>query len=77
EILSLQNSKHDIKIKFELYQEAGVKEYWIVSPYEKVIDIFVLQNNKYVLVNKYAEDDKVPVHTLPGLEIDLTEVFDY
>ncbi len=32
EILSPNNSKHDVDTKFKLYQESGVKEYWIVEP---------------------------------------------
>ncbi len=30
EILSPGNTKKELKIKFELYEEAGIKEYWIV-----------------------------------------------
>ncbi|WP_042344549.1 Uma2 family endonuclease, partial [Capnocytophaga canis] len=32
EILSPGNSKKEMKNKFELYQESGVEEYWIVNP---------------------------------------------
>ena len=35
EILSPGNSKHEMDIKFDLYQENGVLEYWIVNPMEK------------------------------------------
>jgi len=77
EILSPGNAKHDVKTKFELYQEAGVKEYWLVDTTEKLVDVFILENGTYRLVKKYVEDDIVPLNTLEGLNIDLKDIFDY
>jgi len=77
EILSPSSSKHDVKTKFELYQEAGVQEYWIVDPTDKIVDVFLLNNGSYQLVKKFVSDDKVLVHVLEDLEIDLTEIFDF
>ena len=42
EILSPGNSKKEIRLRHELYEEAGVKEYWIVNPEEENIVVFVL-----------------------------------
>ena len=42
EILSPGNSKKEIRLKHELYEEAGVKEYWIVNPVEENIVVFLL-----------------------------------
>jgi len=54
EILSKGNSKKEVKIKHALYAESGVKEYWLVFPYEEVVQQFVLndENNSYQLVRK-------------------------
>jgi Uma2 family endonuclease len=76
EILSPSTSEKDIKIKFGLYEEFGVKEYWIVSPNEQVVDVFYLDGEKYVLNKKYISTDRIPVKTLPGFELDLKEVFE-
>lgn len=76
EILSPATARKDVKDKFELYEEAGVLEYWIMDPLENLLDVFVLQNNKYQLVKKYVCDDLVPVNTLPGLVIDLADIFE-
>jgi len=77
EIVSAKNSRRDIKDKFEIYQEHGVKEYWIVNPNEEYVNVFVLDEaGKYQLKGMYAGDDKIPVSIFDGkLEIDLTEVF--
>jgi Uma2 family endonuclease len=77
EIVSAKNSKYDIKDKFEIYQEHGVKEYWIVNPTDENVNVFFLNDNgKYQLVGMYAGDDKIPVNIFNGeLKVDLTEVF--
>ncbi len=35
-------------IKFDLYQENGVKEYWIVQPIEKTIFVYTLINGVFI-----------------------------
>jgi Uma2 family endonuclease len=76
EILSPATSKKDAKDKFQLYEETGVKEYWMVDPDTKLLDIFILEDdNKYHFAGKYTEDDVVKVNIFPELEIDLKEVF--
>jgi len=77
EIISAKNSKRDIKDKFEIYQEHGVREYWIVNPNDENVTVFVLDDKgKFQFVGIYAEDDKIPVNIFTGdLKVDLTEVF--
>ncbi len=77
EIVSAGSSKRDVRDKFEIYQQHGVREYWIVNPNDENVNVFVLdENGKYQLKGMYAEDDKIPVHIFDGdLEIDLKEVF--
>lgn len=67
EILSPSNSKHEMKDKYELYQEQGVKEYWIVSPQDKTIFIYVLENGKYIGIQPVAEDEVVTSVVFPML----------
>ena len=76
EIISPSNSKHDSITKYQLYEEAGVSEYWLVYPFVKIVDVYHLQESKYVLHRKYAEDDVIEVKTLPGLVVPLEEIFE-
>ena len=76
EILSPSNSKTEVQDKFQLYQENGVGEYWIVFPYEKIVQKFILVDEKYSLEKIYAEDDIAIPNLFPDLEIDLKEVFE-
>jgi len=76
EVLSPFSSKKDLTEKFEVYQEAGVGEYWTIYPGEQVLDVYLLQGDKYYLDKKYVNDSKVRLKTLPDLEIDLAEIFE-
>ena len=76
EIVSESNAKRDIQEKYELYEENGVLEYWIVRPYENTIQQFYLENEKYVLKKTYFSDDKISPIILPDFSIDLAEVFE-
>ncbi|MEY3807038.1 MAG: hypothetical protein RI893_14 [Pseudomonadota bacterium] len=77
EILSKGNSKREMQVKYQLYQEAGVQEYWLVYPEQQAIHQFVLDDNdQYQLKNMYAEDDMAIPYLFPELAIDLTEIFE-
>ena len=46
EIISPLSVKMDRVIKFNKYEKAGVQEYWIVEPDQKLVSVFVLQGNQ-------------------------------
>ena len=77
EIVSPKNSKRDVKDKFDIYQQHGVREYWIVNPNDEFVTVFVLdEKGKFRFVGMYGGDDKIPGNIFDGdLQIDLTEVF--
>lgn len=77
EITSPKTAQRDLKDKYQIYEQHGVREYWIVNPSDENVMTFVLDaNGKFQLAGLYAGDDKIPVHIFDGdLQIDLTEVF--
>ena len=76
EILSPGNSRTEMKDKFELYQEAGVLEYWVVSPIEKTIQIWTLdEEGIYISRQPKVEGDIATTPIIPILAVDVTEVF--
>ena len=76
EILSPSTTKKDITEKFTLYETSGVKEYWIVYPADKVIHVFLLQENGvYDEGTMYEWEGKVPVHIFNDHPIDLADIF--
>jgi Uma2 family endonuclease len=76
EIVSPFTTKKDIQLKFDLYEESGVKEYWIVEPRNHTVEVFVLKEDKYKRITTYVGDDIAFSNTLEGLEIDLKEIFE-
>ena len=74
EVLSPTSARTDKLLKFQKYQRAGVREYWIVDPETKAVQVCVLRDEFY-LVTMYADTDTAPVSVLSGCEINLQDVF--
>jgi Uma2 family endonuclease len=76
EVLSPSTRKYDLNDKYALYEASKVKEYWVIQPIEKDVMVFLLQEDgTYAKERLYVDKAKIPVQTLPGLEIDLEELF--
>ena len=75
EILSPSNSRKDLKDKYEIYQEAGVSEYWIVDADDKAIYRYVLEGDIYIGLPPVSEGDVFRSKKFPEMEIDTKIVF--
>lgn len=75
EILSPWTHRHDRFTKFNLYQKAGVREYWIVDPDSKCVQVFTLTDGYYKAVDFGEAGDKLSVNDLDDCVIDLSQVF--
>lgn len=75
EILSPSTQRHDKLTKFNLYQRAGVREYWIVDPASKSVQVFVLEDGHYAAADFGMAGDTLKVNILEDCTIDLTPVF--
>ncbi|MCF8450300.1 MAG: Uma2 family endonuclease [Taibaiella sp.] len=76
EILSPGNNAKELRNKFEVYEEAGVKEYWVISPQDNTFLMNTLVDGRYVTSRQMAAGDIVTTTVLPGFTIDLKELFD-
>ena len=74
EILSPSNTAIEMERKLKLYHEAGVREYWIVDPENKVLAAYRFRQEA-IVVNTYKKNDTVPTAIFPGLDITLEQVF--
>ncbi len=75
EIVSPSSFKHDRFDKKELYEKYGVKEYWLVDPNYKSIEVFALKNKKYQLHAFGVEDGKMTSNVLEGFGLELKNIF--
>jgi len=74
EILSPSTARMDKQLKYDKYQKAGVKEYWIVDPKQNLLEANRLSGDSYT-TTIYTETDTAPVHILDGFEINLVDVY--
>ncbi|MCM1577794.1 MAG: Uma2 family endonuclease [Ruminococcus sp.] len=78
EVVSHSNYTNDYYIKYNLYKEYGVKEYWIIDPrkVKRTVTVFIWENGQETK-NQYTFDDKIPVHIFrdktPPLEIRIAD----
>lgn len=75
EILSPSTQRNDRLVKLGLYQRAGVREYWIVSPDEQTVQVLTLSNGLLLPHEVYSRKDVAKVNVLEGCFIELSKVF--
>ncbi len=77
EVLSPGNTQKEMRDKFEVYQNSGVREYWLVDPQRESIFIYGLnEDGKYITGHPYVTGMKVKSNVLPGFVLDTSEIFD-
>ncbi|RYE30010.1 MAG: Uma2 family endonuclease [Sphingobacteriaceae bacterium] len=76
EIISPGNNKTELLNKFEIYEENGVQEYWIVSPQDKTFLKYTLNaDGVYVASKLLPADSEITTPILPGFVLKLEDVF--
>ncbi len=75
EILSPGNNKKELKYKYEVYEESGVKEYWIIHPDEQTLLIYTLNASSFVPSKLFIPGDVVKSQCIAGFSLDLEDVF--
>lgn len=87
ETLSPATALNDKTIKKDIYQNAGVSEYWIVSPKERAVEIYYLEDSVYVLKyfyilqddteeEGYNADTIITLRDFPHITMALEEIFE-
>jgi Uma2 family endonuclease len=76
EILSESTVYRDAIQKKRLYARFGVKEYWIVAPDDKLVEVYYQRDKgEYQLLKTYLENDIIESQIIRGLKIELNRVF--
>ncbi len=77
EILSPGNTRKEMDNKFDVYEESGVKEYWLVEPNDEVVFVYVLlEEGKYIGLKPFTVGQALTSITLPEFTVELKELFD-
>ena len=76
EVLSPSSLRHDRLVKLGLYQRAGVREYWIVDPEYKSVQVFTRDGTGSLQISEeYGRSDVAKVNVLDGCFVELSKVF--
>jgi Uma2 family endonuclease len=75
EIISPSTFYRDSYEKKDFYEKIGVKEYWLIEPANRVIEVFVLENGKYQLHSLVVEKGTAQSKILEGFEAVAKEIF--
>ncbi|KEO73260.1 Uma2 family endonuclease [Anditalea andensis] len=75
EILSPGNNSKELLNKYEVYEEAGVREYWVIQPSEHTLLVYTLVNGKFSPSRLFTHGDIVRSDVIKGFSMDLEEVF--
>ena len=75
EIASPSTEDRDRGVKQELYALFGVLEYWRAYPITQTVEVLRLETGQYVSVGVYGPGATLSTPLLPGLNIDLDEIF--
>ncbi len=75
EVLSPSTAYYDLKHKKSIYEKNGVREYWIVDPIEKTVEIFELQNGKFISSGELSKNEIAKSRLIAGLEVSLDVIF--
>lgn len=72
EVVSAGNARHDYVLKLMQYQKAGVREYWIVDPFERSVSVFNFENPG--LTGQYTYEDAISSGVLEGFCVRMAEL---
>ncbi len=75
EILSEATAYYDLRHKKHVYERTGVREYWIVDPIERSIDVYENTGGRFNLFSEAIEKGMVRSRILDGFEIEIEKVF--
>ena len=76
EIISESTESRDRGFKFKLYAKEGVKEYWIVDPTNKTIEVYELKETGLGLVGKFSNKEEVRSLYFAGLKFTVNQIFE-
>jgi Uma2 family endonuclease len=77
EILSPSTGHYDLTRKRRIYEESGVREYWIVDPAERTIEVLALSDDGYRTAARVRGEGRVASALLDGFGVDAAKLFDW
>lgn len=75
EVISPQSRRRDRIDKHDLYERHGVREYWLIDPETRTVEVFHLDAGTYQMVGRWQSGEMAVSRLLPGFEVPVTALF--
>lgn len=75
EILSPSSIETDFLRKAKLYEQSGVREYWIVNPESEMVSVQLLEDDRFALAGEFGRGDTLRSTVLEGFELEIASIF--
>ena len=75
EVLSPSTGYYDLTKKREVYERTGVKEYWIVDPERRTVEVLALEEGSYRTVAEADGEGRVASRILAGFALEAEALF--
>ena len=75
EILSKTTKSRDMVLKMDLYMNSGVREYWIINPFNGEIHLYLFENNEILETRSWKNNETAESMVFNGLKVNLNDVF--
>ncbi len=72
-----ENRRRDLSVKRQLYGKYGVKEYWIVDPANRAVEVYRLVEQKLEKVAALRDNDELTSPVLPGFRLNVGAIFTF
>ncbi|QGP92122.1 Putative restriction endonuclease [Neomoorella glycerini] len=75
EILSPTTAYYDLRKKYRIYEKHGVREYWLVDPEERCVQVYIAEAGKFKLDQEVEKKGIVCSRVIEGFSIDAAAIF--
>jgi Uma2 family endonuclease len=75
EIISPESRRRDRFDKRDLYEQHGVKEYWLIDPEAQTVEVLHLVRGEYQLAGRWRSGEQAESKLLPGFAVPVGELF--
>jgi len=76
EVVSPSTALKDKRVKLKRYRLSGVREYWIVDPFNQIVEVYKLSENVFTEPQVYGKDETVEGGIFEDLVVNLSDIFE-
>lgn len=77
EVISPGSFTYDRMVKHDLYEQAGVSEYWLVNVREECMEVFVLEMGRYRSLGIFREEQVLQSRLVPQASVSVAQLFNW